>query len=323
VLADPLESRLASPLALLRRLRGLCLGDRKFLFLRNVYLVESVVNAVVAASEGTMDSHRGAGRARNKPEIDRERATQAAADRAETLLRIASVFASHSDPDRLIADLLEEAVALVGADDGMVTAKDPAAGSTHRYSSRTNTPLPLRPPREASTQAVERRAPVIVNHDELAAQTGEGEAARAAVAVPLLYEERLLGALVVQGYETGKRFDADDAKALATIAGLAAAALVALERARIEAVELTARTVQHELINKLALTTGYVQLLSSDASLPSHLRKAAAEALEGARSAVEILNQLQALTHLEEKAWGGQMQPTIDLERSIGSRAEG
>jgi GAF domain-containing protein len=181
----------------------------------------------------------------------------------------------------------------------------------------------LRPQREASTQAAQQRRPVIVNSDEPAAEIGAGEAAaRAAVAVPLLHEERLLGALVVQGYAPGKRFHADDAKALTTLAGLAAAALVGLERARIEAVELTARTVQHELINKLALTTGYVQLLSSDASLPAHLRNAAAEALEGARSAVEILNQLQALTRLEEKAWGGQMQPTINLEQSIGRGAK-
>jgi GAF domain-containing protein len=245
-------------------------------------------------------------------------------ERGERLLRLAQVFAAHSDPERLVADLLEEAVAIVGGDDGMVTTSDPTGRSVHRYSSHTKAPLVMRPPRAVSAQAAERRTPIIANDPQ---QIGSGEALgqkgpRAALAVPLLHEEHVLGALVVQSYASRKRFDSADARSLAVLAGIASAALVGLERARIEAVELAARTVEHEVINKLALTTGYVQLISNDASLPAHLRKAAAEALEAARSAVSILTKLQELTRLEKKAWGSQIQSTIDLEQSLGQGAE-
>jgi PAS domain S-box-containing protein len=90
-----------------------------------------------------------------------------------------------------------------------------------------------------------------------------------------------------------------------------------LEQARLEGVLLAARTAQHELNNKLSLTTGYAEILSQDPSLPPHLREAARAVLEGANAAANVLSQLQRVTRLERKAWGPEVLPTLDLRRSV------
>ena len=87
------------------------------------------------------------------------------------------------------------------------------------------------------------------------------------------------------------------------------------ERARLEGVVLAARTMEHELNNKLTPTAGYAALLARDPSLPAHLRRAATQALEGAQAASRILNRLRQLTSIQEKEWGANVGPTIDLDR--------
>jgi PAS domain S-box-containing protein len=87
------------------------------------------------------------------------------------------------------------------------------------------------------------------------------------------------------------------------------------ERARLEGVVLAARTMEHELNNKLTPTAGYAALLARDPALPPHLRRAATQALEGAQEASRILNRLRQLTTIQEKDWGANVGPTINLDQ--------
>jgi GAF domain-containing protein len=171
----------------------------------------------------------------------------------------------------------------------------------------------------ASGRAAAARAAVILNdyQREVSEETpGRRSGICAAVGTPLLDEGRLLGALAVMSRDPATRFTAEDAQTLEILASVGAAALVALERARLDGVLLAARTAQHELNNRLTLTTGFAELLQRDPALPPHLREAAGQAYHGAKAAASILQQLQKLTHLEETDWGPSLHPTIDLAGS-------
>ena len=139
---------------------------------------------------------------------------------------------------------------------------------------------------------------------------------RAVVAAPLLQEARLLGVVTVATDVPGKQFEQEDATLLELLASLAAAALVGLERSRLEGVLLAARTAQHALNNQLALTVGYTDVLAADLRLPSDLREVAREALSGAQAAAATLQQLQRITRLEEIDQAGP-GPVLDLARSV------
>lgn len=62
---------------------------------------------------------------------------------------------------------------------------------------------------------------------------------------------------------------------------------------------LTARRLQHFMGNQLALTLGYVELLTFDPRLPPELRDRVDEALRGVIEATETLSRLRLVTRLE------------------------
>lgn len=68
---------------------------------------------------------------------------------------------------------------------------------------------------------------------------------------------------------------------------------------RLTQVLLTSRRLQHFLGNQLALTLGYVELLTYDSRLPAELRDRVDEALRGVIEATETLSQLRLVTRLE------------------------
>ena len=68
---------------------------------------------------------------------------------------------------------------------------------------------------------------------------------------------------------------------------------------RLVQVLLAARRLQHFLGNQLALTMGYVELLTYDPRLPAELRDRVDEALRGVLEATETLSRLRLLTRLE------------------------
>ena len=87
------------------------------------------------------------------------------------------------------------------------------------------------------------------------------------------------------------------------LAGMAAATLIGQQRAWLEGIVLTLRTVQHEVNNKLCLTSGYAEILALDASVPANVRQAASKAQQGAKSAAGVLNELEPLSRLDEDIW--------------------
>ena len=156
--------------------------------------------------------------------------------RRESLLRLARQFASESDPEQVLTDLLDEAVAVLGGHNGTLTRWDalrnvlvPVRNTVPTANEYTVIALGA----GVSGRAVKKRAPVILNdyQTESGAETPAGKTGvRAAVAVPLLHEGRLLGALSVNTYDAARKFTAEDAEVLELLAGHASAVLANLER---------------------------------------------------------------------------------------------
>jgi hypothetical protein len=62
---------------------------------------------------------------------------------------------------------------------------------------------------------------------------------------------------------------------------------------------MVSRRLQHFLGNQIALTLGYVELLTTDTRLPPDLRERVDEALRGVVEATDTLSKLRSLTRLE------------------------
>ncbi len=245
-----------------------------------------------------------------------------AEQRRESLLRVARRLAGESDTMRVLESLLAEAVALLRAEDGMVRRWEPERGGLVPVAGTVPgfKDCPVYSARQClSGRAFVDRRPFIANdyQQEIGNEAPANLAGvRAAIAAPLLYEGLALGTIAVHTLSPDRRFTAQDAEELELLAGLGAAALVGVERSRLQGVVLAARTAQHTLNNQLALTVGYSELLAYDPDLPGHLREFAWEALRGAQEAAETVVQFQRITHLEETDVDGPTGPIIDLSRS-------
>jgi len=98
------------------------------------------------------------------------------------------------------------------------------------------------------------------------------------------------------------------------LAGVAAAALVGLERAQLVAVTLAARELAHVLNNDLALPVGALELLREDPDLVPHLRQIVEEAGAGLASAASHVRRLQQVVRIQTKETPVGL--ALDLERS-------
>ena len=156
--------------------------------------------------------------------------------RRDSLLRLARRFAAESDSERLLTDLLDEAVAVLGGDDGTLSRWDPIEHVLVPVRNTVPTASEfsvIKFGEGVSGRAAELRAPVVLNdyQRESGNETPAGRAGvRAATAVPLLHEGRLLGSLSVNTYDPTRRFTSDDTRVLELLAGIASAALASLER---------------------------------------------------------------------------------------------
>jgi len=105
---------------------------------------------------------------------------------------------------------------------------------------------------------------------------------------------------------------------------MAAHRVTALHRQLAEArlldgVLLAARTMEHELGNKLAKTVGWAELLVNAPTLPAEFLTPATEALHGAQEAIALVRQLQRVIRVQETDWGSGAESTIDIPRSSGN----
>jgi PAS domain S-box-containing protein len=213
----------------------------------------------------------------------RERAQSTA--RREALLRVARL-AAQRDASHLFEALLAEAVAVLHADDGGIAYWDAQHGQLRQvqtFVSSSSAGTVLDPEHSASGRAAGQQRPVIINdyQREIGAATPAGRTgAEAVVAVPLMYEGRLLGTLSISRLRPAHPFVLADAEILELLASTASATLVGLERARElletvgqlqgakEAAEAADRaksvflaTMSHELRTPLNAILGYAELL--------------------------------------------------------------
>jgi hypothetical protein len=244
-----------------------------------------------------------------------------------TVLEAARRFVAAGSPYDLASELLESAVALLEVTGGLVTRWDEERGvliPVCRRSAQRRELRRVRPGQGASGRAIQRRAPVILNVDQRECDTRIGSSksgGRASMAAPLHHEGRLLGAVELHiSTSDGRRFTDEDAAALEALAAIASAGLVGLERAQLEGALLAARSAQHEVNNRLAVMSGYAELLAQDATLLPHLRQAATMARQEAKTVAAILSRFQRLTRLEHKSWGPGIRPTIDVSRSTDAQ---
>ena len=85
------------------------------------------------------------------------------------------------------------------------------------------------------------------------------------------------------------------------------------EEAKLEGVQLAARTLEHYLTNHLTLTVGYAELIAEDPELPERLREMAVQVLESAHAAVDCvrrMRQVDSVVLVDEGVPGG---PLIEL----------
>jgi CheY-like chemotaxis protein len=237
--------------------------------------------------------------------------------RREALLRLARRFAAETDPERLLHELLREAIELVGGTAGVVTRWDEdeqalvPVGDGARLGK-------LRLGEGASGRAAQRRAPVRLHNSRVSGLEPMliRAALRAAVAVPLLHESRLVGTLAVGTDDPRKVFSQEDTELIEMLAATAAAALRALEHARLDGVLLAARTAQHELNNQLAVARGYAEMLVGSPDLPPHLVEFAEEVKSAADDAADTVRQLRSISQIHEQRWSEIGDTTINLPAS-------
>jgi hypothetical protein len=65
------------------------------------------------------------------------------------------------------------------------------------------------------------------------------------------------------------------------------------DQARLEGVQLAARSLEHHLTNDLTLTVGYAELIAEDPELPERLRDMAHIVLESAQAAVQRVRRMR------------------------------
>ena len=178
--------------------------------------VDDLEARLVAAARVTTLHQKLTGRA-----IEREHSLA----RRQKLLGLASRLAAEADADRLLSDLLTEAVSLLNGTGGLVSRWD----ESQRMLVPVRYAVPAHAGKEllhvACTRAIQERSVVV---DSMART----------VAAPLVHQDRLIGAIAVDADE----IDAEATEVMAQLAGIGAAALVGTDRARMDGAYLAMQT---------------------------------------------------------------------------------
>jgi CheY-like chemotaxis protein len=222
--------------------------------------------------------------------------------RREALLRLARHVATVTDPPALFGMLLDEALGLMHAEVGVVfQGPEMVAQQLVRISEDDARHLIGTLGHIAAT-AVDQHRPAT-----------EGST----IAVPLIHEGQLLGTLALGTRDARRTFGREEAESLETMGTLCAAALAALERARLEGVLLAARTAQHELNNRLGVVLGYAEMLAEYPGLPDGMTELVNEIVSGAKDLAETVDQLRRVTRIRETPRPSLTGTTLDLHESV------
>jgi DNA-binding response OmpR family regulator len=226
--------------------------------------------------------------------------------RREALLRLARQVATVREPAGLFATLLQESMELSGMQAGFVSQvadenESVVAQQLQGVSEAEAGPL-FSQMREVAAAAVAQRGPVV-----------EG----GSMAVALIHEGQLLGTLALGTRDARRTSSREETETLETMATFCAAALAALERARLEGVLLAARTAQHELNNRLGVVLGYAEMLAEYPGLPESMNELVTEIVSGAKDMAETVDQLRRVTRIREAPRPSLTGPTLNLHESV------
>lgn len=224
--------------------------------------------------------------------------------RREATLKLARQVASVTEPAALLSTLLDEAMRLSGVEAGTVAQAAADDGQLVVVDQRVLGEAGglLDSIARLSDAAAAQRAPVL-----------DGSF----LGVPLIHEGQLLGTLALGSGDPRRAFGREDAESLETMATLCAAALAALERARLEGVLLAARTAQHELNNRLGVVLGYAEMLAEYPGLPEGMTELVSEIVSGAKELAETVDQLRRVTRIRETPRPSLTGSTLDLQESV------
>jgi DNA-binding response OmpR family regulator len=226
--------------------------------------------------------------------------------RREALLRMARHVATVTEPAALFNTLLEEAMQLTGAEAGVVSQVGDGTETVVAQQvgglSEDHARQLLSSMREVAATAANQRRPA-----------SEGSS----IAVALIHEGQLLGTLALGTRDARRTFGREDQESLETMGTLCAAAIAALERARLEGVLLAARTAQHELNNRLGVVLGYAEMLAEYPGLPDSMSELVNEIVSGAKDLAETVDALRRVTRIRETPRPSLTGTTLDLHESV------
>lgn len=226
--------------------------------------------------------------------------------RREALLRLARQVATATDPSGLLATLLHETLHLSGLQAGFVSqvvggdesiVAQQVVGIGEPEAGRLFSTM-----REVAARATAQREPAIDN---------------SCIAVGLLHEGQPLGTLALGSNDVRRTFSREEVESLETMGTFCAAALAALERARLEGVLLAARTAQHELNNRLGVVLGYAEMLAEYPGLPDSMSELVTEIVSGAKDLAETVDQLRRVTRIRETPRPSLTGSTLNLHESV------
>jgi CheY-like chemotaxis protein len=229
--------------------------------------------------------------------------------RGEALLRLARRVATATEPAALFDLLLEEALPLVGADLGLAARWQGQDGASASLVVARRSRLDGEDPPEL-VSAIDAAARASAEQRTHASVSG-------ALAVPLVYEDQLLGTVGIGWRDDSRVLGREDAETLETMSTLCAAGLAALERARLEGVLLAARTAQHELNNRLGVVLGYAEMLAEYPGLPESMAEVVSEIVSGTKDLAETVDQLRRVTRIREAPRPPLTGPTLNLTESV------
>ena len=226
--------------------------------------------------------------------------------RREALFRLARHVATATERSVLFETLLNEALRLSQLEAGCVSQVESdnqsvVAQQLVGLSDAEAAPL-LSSMRGVASKAAEQRQPEING---------------SCIAVPLIHEGQLLGTLALGTRDARRTFNREEAENIETMGTLCAAAVAALERARLAGVLLAARTAQHELNNRLGVVLGYAEMLAEYPDLPESMSELVNEIVTGAKDMAETVDQLRRVTRIRETPRPSLTGPTLNLHESV------
>lgn len=260
-------------------------------------------------------------------------------ERLLALQRASAVIATRSTTRDVIDEVLRTASSLLGQASASLYLADGPARVLRLAQNADPAGRPVSaslPPGHATGDLLRRLEPVVVNdYQRWSGATAMGIEAgcNAVVAVPLVRNGELVGAIVLRSYDGRTRFSMEDARLLGLFGDQAVAALTnaeALERQRsaMEELEKVNRAksefvsiVSHEFRTPLTGIQGFSEMLRDEELSPSEIKEYAADINKDAQRLNRLINDMLDLSRMEAGRMTLDQQPT-DLNAIVSDVAD-